>query len=590
MGVAAHDVMGRLAASIGGRGAAAPQFEAALDVPHGGALCALPALLAMGLLEGTEKHFTLPPGYYAPDSLLLLLAFMALSRMETIEALRDDAPGEWGKLLGLDRAPEVRTLRNKMHQMSHGGKPEEWSATLCQRWMDAAPDEADVLCIDGHVRVYHGQQTALPKHYVAREKLCLRATVDYWVNALDGQPFMVINQVVDPGLIRSIEEDILPRLEASHPALAAPAPAVTEVEAEVEVEVEVEEVSGEPEVRPASKATPARHVLTLVFDREGYSPDFFKRMREKRIACLTYHKYPGSSWYEEEFQKLPVRLVSGPVVTMHLAERGVCLPNGLWVREIRKLTDRGHQTSVLSTDYHTSMAFLAPRMFARWSQENFFRYGRLNFGLDRLADYSTDEITDPIKVVNPAYRELDRQVKSANGKLGWALAQFGALNIEQTIEPEKMEPFLARKVALHEQIERLKTDIAKLKADRKGTERYVKIQDLPEAERFRKLGTASKHFLDTIKIVAYRAESAMANIVREFMPKADQARALLCSLYAVEADILPNHTNKTLTVRLHHSARAHTDAVIAKLCEELSATETIFPRTDLRLVFKLGAT
>ena len=61
MGVAAHDVMGRLAASIGGRGAAAPQFEAALDVPHGGALCALPALLAMGLLEGTEKHFTLPP-------------------------------------------------------------------------------------------------------------------------------------------------------------------------------------------------------------------------------------------------------------------------------------------------------------------------------------------------------------------------------------------------------------------------------------------------------------------------------------------------------------------------------------------------
>jgi hypothetical protein len=222
--------------------------------------------------------------------------------------------------------------------------------------------------------------------------------------------------------------------------------------------------------------------------------------------------------------------------------------------------------------------------------ENFFRYGRLNFGLDRLADYSTDEITDPIKVVNPAYRELDSQVKSANGKLGRALAQFGALNIEQAIEPEKMEPFLTEKAALYDQIEILKADIAKLKADRKGAEHYVKIQDLPEAERFRKLGTASKNFLDAIKIVAYRSESSMVNIVREFMPKPDQARALLCSLYAVEADILPDYTNKTLTVRLHHSARAHTDAVIAKLCEELSATETVFPRTDLRLVFKLGAT
>jgi hypothetical protein len=580
MGVAAHNVIGRLAASIGGRGAVAPQFEAALDVPHGGALCALPALLSMGLLEGAEKYFTLPPGYYAPDSLLMLLAFMALSRMETIEALRDGAPGEWGKLLGLDRVPEVRTLRNKVHQMSHDGKPEEWGAALCQRWMDAAPEQADALCIDGHVRVYHGRQTALPKHYVAREKLCLRATVDYWVNALDGQPFMVINQVVDPGLIRSIEEEILPRLEAGHPALAAPAPAVTEAE----------EIFGEPEVLPAAKARPARHVLTLVFDREGYSPDFFKRMREKRIACLTYHKYPGAPWDEEEFQKQPVTLVSGPVVTMRLAERGVCLPNGLWVREIRKLTDRAHQTPVLSTDYHTAAASLAPRMFARWSQENFFRYGRLNFGLDRLADYSTDEITDPIKVVNPAYRELDSQVRSANGKLGRTLAQFGALNIEQVIEPEKMEPFLTEKAALHEQIEILKADLATLKADRKVTEHYVKIQDLPETERFRKLGAASKHFLDTIKIVAYRAESAMANIVREFMPKSDQARALLCALYSVEADILPDYTNKTLTVRLHHSARAHTDAVIAKLCEELSSTETVFPRTDLRLIFKVGAT
>ena len=55
MGVAAHNVVGRLAASVGALGAAAPRFEAALDVPNGGVLCALPALLAMGLLEGTDR-------------------------------------------------------------------------------------------------------------------------------------------------------------------------------------------------------------------------------------------------------------------------------------------------------------------------------------------------------------------------------------------------------------------------------------------------------------------------------------------------------------------------------------------------------
>lgn len=584
MGVATHNVIGRLAASIGGYGSAAPQFEAALDVPRGGVLCALPALLAMGLLEGTDTYFPLPPGYYAADSLLMLLAFMALNRMQSLEMLRNDAPGEWGKLLGLDRVPEVRTLREKVQIMSHTGKPEAWSARLVQRWMGQAEgvdtSAANVLCIDGHVRVYHGQQTPLPRHYVAREKLCLRATVDYWVNALDGQPFMVINQVVDPGLIRSIEEEILPLLEIRHPAFVSVETAKT---------TDMALATLEREFIPASAARRVLPRLTLVFDREGYSPEFFLRMRDKGIACLTYHKYPGTAWPEEEFQTSSVCLANGQVVSMRLAERGTCLSNGLWVREIRKCTERGHQTPILATDYLTPKASVASRMFARWSQENFFRYARMNFGLDRLADYRTEEITDPIQVVNPAYRALDSQVRSANGKRSRLLAQFGALNVDETIDAENMTPFLAAKSALHEQIDGLKTDIAALKAERKATPHYVKIQDLPEADRFRKLATASKHFIDTIKIVAYRAECAMTNIVRELMPKPDQARALIATLHATEADILPDYANKTLTVRLHRSARAHTDAVITKLCDELSATETVFPRTKLRMIFKLGA-
>ena len=561
MGVATHNIIGRLAASVGALGAVAPQFEAVLDVPHGGVLCALPALLAVGLLDGITDYFPLQSGYYGTDSLLLLLAFMTLSRINSIEGLRDHAPGEWGRLLGLDRVPEVRTLRQKVREMSHAGKPRQWSAALAQRWLAAAPEQANALYIDGHVRVYYGQQTRLPKHYVAREKLCLRATVDYWVNAMDGQPFMVINQVVDPGLIRVIEDDILPRLESMHPALTERLPT----------------------------AGRARHRFILVFDREGYSPDFFARLRAKQVACLTYHKYPEAAWSENEFHNQPVPLVSGQIVTMQLAERGVRLSNGLWLREIRKLSQSGHQTAMLTTDYHTSPSVLAAQMFARWSQENFFRYSRKNFALDRLADYSVEEINEPILIVNPAYRHLDSQVRSANGKCSRLLAQLGALNIEQAIEPEQMEPFLAKKIVLHEQIEALQANICQLKAQRKITPRHIKIQDLPENERFHKLANLSKHFLDTIKIIAYRAESAMVNIVREFLPKPDQARAILRALYATEADLLPDYLNKTLTVRLHHSARVHTDEIIAKLCEEINATKTFFPRSGLRLIFKLGS-
>lgn len=512
---------------------------------------------ASGLLEGAEEHLSFKEGYYALDSLLILLAFMALCRMETVEELRDHAPGEWGRLLGLDRAPEVRTLREKIHEISQNGNPKEWSAFLCRGWMESVPEQAAVLYIDGHVRVYHGDQTALPKHYVAREKLCLRATVDYWVNAMDGQPFIVFNQVVDHGLIKAIEEDILPALELLHPAFKDPAP----------------------------KA----HRLTIITDREAYSPDLFQRLLNKQIAFITYRKKVTDVWPEEEFSAQQVPLVSGQIVTQKLAERGVCLPNKLWVREIRKLSERGHQTAIVATDYQTEKPALAGQMFARWSQENFFRYGRQNFGLDRLADYSTEEIIDPIRVVNPVYRRLDSLVRSANGKLSRLLAKWGATNIEKTIDSKQMAFFVDEKSELQEQIEEIKDDLIKLKAERKETPRHITVQELPESERFRKLSGMGKHFLDTIKIVAYRAETALANIVREFQPKSDQARATLCALYANEADILPDYQNNTLTVRLHHTARNNTDAVITKLCEELSSTETLFPRTNLRMIFTLGA-
>ena len=117
-----------------------------------------------------------------------------------------------------------------------------------------APDEAAVLYVDGHIRVYHGSAKRLPKHYVARERLCLSATADYWVNAMDGKPFFVVSQPVDPGMLQTIEHDILPVLER--------------------------DVPNQPDAEQLA-ADPLLHRFTMVFDREGYSPKFLARMKER---------------------------------------------------------------------------------------------------------------------------------------------------------------------------------------------------------------------------------------------------------------------------------------------------------------------
>lgn len=274
---------------------------------------------------------------------------------------------------------------------------------------------------------------------------------------------------------------------------------------------------------------------------------------------------------------------------MYLAEQGTRLSNGLWVRELRKLTERGHQTAILSTDYRSDGAPLAAAMFARWSQENFFKYARQHFSLDRLVDYRTEDISDPLQVVNPAYRQLDGQVRSATGKLTRRLARFGEMTLDDTIEPEHVEPFVRKKAALQEEIETLQQDLKTLKAQRKETPQHITVEELPEDARFRQLSTQSKQLIDTVKMIAYRAETAMANSLREHLTRPDEARALLRALYTTAADLLPHPAAGTLTVRLHHCSNAANDRVITKLCEELKATETQFSRTNLRLVLKLGS-
>ena len=562
MGRGATATVERLAASLGMLTEASPRFAAALDIPNGGVLLALPALLASGLLRHSSKYFQLPKGFYGLTSIFLLLAFMALARLKSVEALRYHAPGEWGKLLGLDRAPEVRTLRVKLRHLADQEKAFEWSAELCKQWMMERPDEAAVLYVDGHVRVYHGRTKRLPKHYVARERLCLSATTDYWVNAMDGKPFLVISQPVDPGLLQVLERDIIPRLE--------------------------QDVPNQPTAEQL-EADPFLHRFTVVFDREGYSPAFLARMKSQRIACLTYRKYPGADWPKEEFFPTGVRLASGESTTIQLAERGTKLSNGLWVREFRKLTKTGHQTAILATDYRSPGSVVAPAMFGRWSQENYFRYMRQNYNLDGLIDYGTTDVAATTMVVNPAHRALDAQVRKKVGVLHRKIAEFGAVNLVGDIEPDKVEAFAQRKSELHDSITLLQVEVDGLKAQRKETPRHIAFANLPEEARFDRLSTQSKHLIDTVKMIAYRAESAMVQIVRQKMKRSDDARSLLRAIYSTEINLVPDPHAKTLTVRLHPLANPSSDLAVRHLCAELNAAETRFPGTDLRLIYELAS-
>ncbi len=266
MGTACTRPDERVLASFGLLDGAPTRFETGRDVSFGGVLCALPALEANGLFRHIHACLAKLRGYYSTLHVIVLLAHMALCRIKTVEQLQYQPPGELGKLLGLDRIPEVRCLRRKLSALSLDDAPERWAGLLSRDWLDAAPELAGALYVDGHVRLYHGDQTALPKRYVSRQRLCLRGTTDYWVNDVLGQPFFAVERPIDHGLLEVLNSEIVPRL--------------------------LRDVPGQPtEAELAADRYRARFVI--VFDREGYSPEFFKAMwQAHRIACITYHKYP----------------------------------------------------------------------------------------------------------------------------------------------------------------------------------------------------------------------------------------------------------------------------------------------------------
>ena len=168
-------------------------------------------------------------------------------------------------------------------------------------------------------------------------------------------------------------------------------------------------------------------------------------------------------------------------------------------------------------------------------------------------------------------------------------AKFGARALSEGLSEQEVPTYERQKGELQEQIQHLDVEIASLKQQRKQTEHHIPVKSLPEEERFPRLRPERKHFLDTIKMIAYRAETSLVSILREYLARWDDARTLIRQIFQTEADLLPDPTNKTLTVRIHHLTQAAHDHVLEKLCAALNETQTVFPGTDLTLIFKIGS-
>lgn len=538
----------RALARLGQLTEAAPRFVAAEAVRYGGALLALPALLALGLLDAGEQAYgALKKGFYGLRATLLVLAFMALLRIRTPEQLQAHPPGELGVLLGLDRAPEVKTLRRKLWEVASRRQATAFSHRLAERWVRDNADATGILYMDGHVRPYHGTAHTLPEAYVTRRRLCMPATTDLWVNQRDGQPLFVVTAPANDDLIAMLRREVLP---------------------------EVRRLVGDRRV-------------TAVFDRAGWSPKFFRELDGQGFDVLTYRKGAYAAWPAEAFQTVTGK-VDGRTVSYVLAQRSVEVLKGFSMREIRRLCANGHQTAILTTRQDLAAEVVAYRMFERWTQENFFRYMRQHFALDALVTYAV-EPADPTRTVpNPQRKEVAAalaQSRSALKDLEHAYGQEALANREA--RRPTMRGFKIAHAKLRQQIQAQQAEGRRLKAALAALPARVPLHTLMEEPDIVKLAPEAKHFADTLKMLAYRAETALVRCLAPGYAKTeDEGRALVREMLLSSADIIPQPEHHRLLVRLQSLANPRSNDALAKLCETLNTLELQYPGTDLRLVYE----
>ena len=523
---------------------AAPLFREGTSVPGVGVLLALPCLLESGLLRISRKLYgEIGPAFYGLRTTLLTLLFMALLRIKRPEHLKERDPAAFGRLLGLDRAPEVKTLRRRLTRLAAHHCAEQLGAELARRRVDKRGHLMGFLYVDGHVRAYHGQRTIASKAYVARRHLAMPASTDYWINDRSGDPLLVITGEVDAALTKA-----LPRLLR-----------------------EVRDVVGKRRV-------------TIVFDRGGWSPKLFSMMMKDGFDVLTYRKGRHRRINERRFIRRRAEL-DGHWVDYLLHDQPVgLLKRKLRLRQVTRLCDGGHQTPVITSRWDLRDIEVAYRMFERWRQENFFKYMREEFLLDALIDYQI-EPEDPTRTIpNPARRALDKEIRAARADLAKLEREYGAAaadNAEQ--RRPTMRGFKIAHRRLGKQLRAARARVARLFEQRRDVPKRVEIRDL-SAPAVVKLATERKHLTDIIKMVAYQAESDLLALLRPHYARVDQeGRTLLHEMFATAGDI--RVCDSELHITLAPLSSPHRTHAAQALCEMLNQTATIFPGSRLRMRF-----
>ncbi len=524
---------------------AEPAFVSGQAVPHGGVLTAMALVSKTGLLEVAERVYgRLRPAFYGLNNLLRVMCLMAFLRIKRAEGLASCEPRVLGRLVGLDRLPEVKTVRRKLNEVAARGKAAALVAAMADGWAQEAQDALGVLLVDGHVRVYSGKRK-IPKVYATRLNRATRGVTDCWVNDARGMPLFVVTAATKPHLSEML-----------------------------------------PSVLEQAQRCIGDRVLTAVFDRGGWSAKLFRQLRDSGYHLMTYRvgkfrAYPKTRVHTHAGE------VAGTKVDYRLYDTHIRLSGFGPMRCVAVLRPDGRQTHIVTTREDLSALEVAYWMFNRWRQENYFKYMMAHYALDALVSYQTEPDDGERTVPNTKHKALTKKLAKGRTTIRALEAALGRREAPATARRRK--PQSPSKEQLLADLAAQRQRAARLEARRRRVPKRAPLKEVVGEGRAVLLEDERKRFTDEVKLTAYRVESELVALAGPHYARSlDEGRALVREVLRTPGDL--EVSGDTMAVRLRPlSAPRHTRAMAA-LCAELSQQRLCFPGTSLRLTFAVKGT
>ena len=537
---------------------AEPVFAAGARYPLAGLLLALPALEGTGLLVAARQVYgRLRDGYYGLAATLLTLVFLALAGEPRAEGATRVPPAALGRVLGLDRAPEVKTIRRKLGELAAAGKAADLIMALARRHAAARPQALGFLYVDGHARAYYGTRN-VQKMHIARLKFPAPATGETWVTGQDGEPVFMVAAEPSDSLAGELRR-LLPQLR---------------------------QVVGE-----------GRQV-TVCFDRGGWSPALFADITAAGFDLLTWRKGPAPDVQADKFTTITCADDRGREHAYDLADTTITLtiregPRKGQTVSLRQVTRRvaarhgtTRQIHALTTRTDLDAGEVCWRLTSRWREENYFRYARTHFALDALDSHAAAP-DDPGRLVpNPAKKTAAAQARHAEILAAAAGAQrdasLAALRNPApgqpvTITNQMINALDAPVEAAHRELEAAQDAAAAVPA-------RIRLAEIaPDMVR---LEAEVKQITHAIRMAAYNAETTLARALDGHYARAgDEAYALIREALTASGDICPGHGQ--LLIRLDPLTAPRRTQALAALCDQLNQAPSRYPGTDLVLRYEV---